>query len=123
VSAVLDSSVLIDVLRSRSPAVDYLLSLSAPPVCSEVTRIEILRGMRSNERSPTHRLLGSLAWQPVDDRVAELARELGRRYLRSHTGIDLADLCVAATATLLDLPLATANVKHYPMFPDLVPPY
>jgi predicted nucleic acid-binding protein len=33
------------------------------------------------------------------------------------------DLIVAATAKLLDRPLATCNVKHYPMFPRLKAPY
>jgi hypothetical protein len=45
------------------------------PTCSEVTRVEVLRGMRSHERRVTERFL------------------------------------------------ATLNVRHFPMFPNLEPAY
>jgi predicted nucleic acid-binding protein len=35
----------------------------------------------------------------------------------------VADLLVGATAERLQLPLATLNVRHYPMFPGLEPAY
>ena len=37
--------------------------------------------------------------------------------------IGLADYLVAATADLHGLPLATLNVKHFPMFDDLRAPF
>jgi predicted nucleic acid-binding protein len=122
-SALLDTSVLIDVLRGRGEAVQYLLTLTARPMCSEVSRIEILRGMRSPERASTLRLLASLDWYPVDAEVAELAGRWGRRYRHSHPGIGLADLCTGATAQLLRLPLGTTNVRHFPMFASLKAAY
>jgi predicted nucleic acid-binding protein len=122
-SAVLDTSVLIDVLRGQRGAVQYLLSLPARPVCSEVSRVEILRGVRSSERVPTIRLLASLDWHPVEAEVAELAGRWGRRYRRSHPGVGVADLCIAATAQVLRLPLATGNIRHFPMFAGLEAAY
>jgi len=35
----------------------------------------------------------------------------------------VADLLIAATAGQLNLPLATTNVRHFPMFTGLKPPY
>ena len=61
-SVVLDTTVLIDILRGRSEARGFYLGLREGPVCSELTRLEVLRGMRSDERSPTFRLLASLQW-------------------------------------------------------------
>lgn len=119
----LDTSVLIDVLRGSEPAADWMSSLGEIPVCSELTRAEVLRGVRSRERGPTERLLSSLRWMPVDEPVSRRAGELGRQYRRSHPGLSIVDLVIAATAELLEAELATANIRHYPMFPSLAPPY
>ncbi|HYV15498.1 MAG TPA: type II toxin-antitoxin system VapC family toxin [Conexibacter sp.] len=120
---VLDSSVLIDFLRGSSAALRWMETLDELPLCSEVTRAEVLRGVRSAERSPTDRLLQTLRWAPVDEAVSRRAGELGRRHRRSHRGIGVADLLIAATALVHGAELATANVRHYPMFPGLAPPY
>jgi len=119
----LDTSVLIDVLRGSEVAAGWLASLDDVPSCSELTRAEVLRGVRSPERAPTDRLLSALRWVSVDEPVSRRAGELGRQYRRSHPGLSIADLVIAATAQLLDAALATANVRHYPMFPGLAPPY
>ncbi|MGH9000661.1 MAG: type II toxin-antitoxin system VapC family toxin, partial [Acidimicrobiia bacterium] len=34
-----------------------------------------------------------------------------------------ADFLIAATSSLLDAELLTTNVRHFPMFPKLAPPY
>ena len=70
----------------------------------------------------TRRLLAGLGWHPVDGRVAELAGNWRRQFLASHR-LDVPDLCVAATAEVLGLPLMTSNIKHFPMFPGLAVPY
>lgn len=79
--------------------------------------------MRSVEEPRTRRLLASFEWHAVDERIAEEAGQLGRRWLRSHGGIVIADLIVAATAKVLDLELLTCNIRHYPMLPGLTAPY
>ena len=98
-------------------------SLPAVPTCSEVTRAEILQGLRSSERDRAEALFVVLHWTDVDEKIARRAGELGRRYRRSHPGLALADLLIAATALELDQPLATANTRHFPMFARLRPPY
>ena len=119
----LDTSVLIDVLRGSEAAADWLQSLTEVPACSELTRAEVLRGVRSPERSRTERLLAALRWVPVDEPVSRRAGELGRRYRRSHPGLSIVDFAIAATAELLEAELATANLRHYPMFTGLAAPY
>jgi hypothetical protein len=59
----------------------------------------------------------------VDEPIARLAGEFGRKWRRSHPGISPADLAIAATAGQLDAKLATTNVRHFPMFKGLRPPY
>lgn len=119
----LDTSVLIDVLRGSPSAADWLGALGEVPICSELTRAEVLRGVRLPERSRTERLLGSLRWVAVDEPVSRRGGELGRQYRRSHPGLSIVDFLIAATAQLLDADLATTNVRHYPMFAELMPPY
>lgn len=122
-SAVLDTTVLIDVLRGHPQAVDFVVTLEQVPVCSEVTRVEVLRGLRSAERGAAEHLFQRLRWIPVDEATARAAGEFGRRLRRSHSGIGVADLVIAATAEQLGLPLATTNVRHFPMVKGLRPPY
>lgn len=118
-----DTTVIIDLLRGIQPAVAWASSLSGRPTCSEVTRVEVLRGMRTHERRATERLLGAMSWIPIDEVIARRAGELGRTWRRSHQGIASADLIIAATAEELGMELATLNVRHFPMFRGLTAPY
>jgi len=124
-TVLVDTSILIDYLRGHAGAAELLERerTSAPIHASEITRLEVLAGMREEETGPTTWLLGSLRWRAVDAEVAEKAGELGRSWLPSHRGIDSADLAIAATAILLDARLLTLNVRHFPMFGDLARPY
>ena len=122
-SVLLDTSIVIDILRGVPRALDYARSLTEPPTCSEITRAEVLRGLRSDERRTTERLFGAIRWASVDEPIARRAGELGRRYRRSHRGLGTADLIIAATAIELDLELATLNLRHFPMFAGLEAPY
>ena len=112
----LDSTVVIDLLRGHRAALDYVLSLGTVPAASEITRVEVLRGVRSGERRLTERLLGTFRWLPLDEAVARRAGDLGRRWRASHRGLATADLVIAATALEHELDLATLNVRHFPMF-------
>ncbi|MFD4421337.1 PIN domain-containing protein [Agromyces sp. NPDC058484] len=124
-TVVVDSSVIIDVLRGNDSAVGVLrVARSAGPLhASEISRLEILAGMRAHEERMTRGLLEIFTWHPVDGEIAEIAGELGRRWLPGNRGIDGPDLAIAATAIALEADLLTRNVKHFPMFDGLTPPY
>jgi predicted nucleic acid-binding protein len=97
-----DTSVLIDVLRGERAAVECLRTAreSGPLHASEVTRLEALAGMRPSEEAATRSLFGAFVWHPLDEKIAEIAGELGRKWLRGNRGIDSADLAIAATAVV-----------------------
>ncbi len=124
-TVLVDTSVLIDYLRGDARAADLLerYRRSRPLHASEISRLEVLAGMRASEDGGTRMLLSTLVWHPVDSDVAEHAGALGRKWLPSHGGIDSADLAIAATAMRLDAELLTRNVRHFPMFTGLQPPY
>ena len=90
---------------------------------SVITNTEIIGGVRSPERREVTRLLNSVRSLPVTDVIAHRAGELRRRYRRSHAAIGLVDYLIAATALVYGLELATLNIKHFPMFADLKPPF
>nr|WP_274637832.1 type II toxin-antitoxin system VapC family toxin [Microbacterium bovistercoris] len=124
-TVVVDTSILIDVLRGELAAAAVLRKAraSGPLQASEVTRLEVLAGMRPREEGATRALFAAFTWHSVDERIAEIAGELGRQWLPGNRGIDSADLAIAATAVALDAGLLTRNVKHFPMFSGLSAPY
>lgn len=122
----LDTNVLVEVLRGRTSAREWLVRARAETgrlAASVVTATEVIGGMRSAERSSVGRLLGALDLVAVDELIAHRAGELLRSYRRSHQGIDVIDYLVAATAQLHGMELATLNVRHFPMFDDLQAPF
>jgi len=125
VTVLVDTSVIIDYLQGHQGAEKVLEKerVAAPLHASEITRLEVLAGMRTNEESGTRSFLSIFIWHPVDTLIAERAGELGQRWLPSHRSIDSADLAIAATAMVIGCKLLTCNVKHFPMFTDLKKPY
>lgn len=122
----LDTSVLVDHLRNDSRATGLLLEANqrGDDLWAVVlTRAELVRGMRPSEAARTHQLMDSLNWLDVTSDLADQAGELSRTYRSSHGGIDLVEFTIAAAAETLQAQLMTRNVKHFPMFPDLQPPY
>ena len=124
---VLDTSVLIDHLRGRPKAATAIIPRAIARDdelwSSYVVRAEVLAGMREVEEAATRDLLRLITWVDVDESLSEAAGALGRRFLSSHPGIEVADLIVAALAQHLDAELKTTNVKHFPMFKGLKAPY
>lgn len=120
-----DTSVIIDYLRGHPGAEEVLGAerLREPLHASEITRLEVLAGMKASEERATRALLSTFIWHSVDSPIAERAGKLGQDWLASHHSIDSADLAIAATAIVTECKLLTCNVKHFPMFPSLLKPY
>ncbi len=109
-------------LRGREPALARLTA-AADRVASELTRYEVLVGMRAHEEGATEDLLAVLEWVPVTESVTRLAAALAREFQAAHGGIEDADYLIAATAIELGARLVTTNVRHFPMFDGLEPAY
>ncbi len=120
-----DSDVLIAHLRGLTSAGDWLVSArdAGPLTISVVSIAELIGGMRTVERREVWQLLASFRVEPATEIIARRAGDMMRRYRRSHNGIGLGDYLIAATADVQGLELATLNVRHFPMFEHLRPPF
>jgi predicted nucleic acid-binding protein len=120
-----DSDVLIAHLRGVAAARDWLVGArnDGPLTISVVSIAELIGGMRTVERREVWRLLASFRVEPATEIIARRAGDMMRRYRRSHNRIGLGDYLIAATADVQGLELATLNVRHFPMFERLQPPF
>ncbi|MCV6983568.1 type II toxin-antitoxin system VapC family toxin [Mycolicibacterium pulveris] len=120
-----DSDILIAHLRGLEAARDWLIEArgEGPLAISVVSIAELVGGMRSVERREVWQLLASFRTEPATEIVARRAGHFRRRYRASHPGIGLGDYLIAATADVKGYQPATLNVKHFPMFKNLRPPF
>ena len=121
----IDSTVLVDVLRGQPTAEAFLADAYRSQELLSVTpvRTEVLGGVRDEMVIPTFTLLRRIEWIDVTVELADVAAALQRRYRPAHVGIGVVDYLLAAAAIELGGAVATSNVRDYPMFPGLQPPY
>ncbi len=114
---VLDSDVIIEILRGRSVTVDAAAALeetAVPTYCTPVSWAEISAGVRPGEERATQAFFEVRGELVLDGRVGRRAAEYLARYARSH-GVEVADALVAAATVVSGLRLWTLNRGHYPM--------
>lgn len=113
----LDSDIIIEVLRGREEVVDATLALESSGVatyCSPVAWAEIYAGVRPGEEALTRAFFETRGEVILDARAGRRAGEYLARYARSH-GVEITDALVAAAAATTGLRLWTLNRRHYPM--------
>jgi predicted nucleic acid-binding protein len=119
----LDTCVLVDLLRPQQKAAGYLRTQATRPAVSVVTLTELIAGANSRkEELLIDKIMGSMLILPVTEIIARRAGQWLKHYKPSH-GVEVPDALIAATAEEHRLPLATLNLKHFPMFPKLKAAY
>jgi predicted nucleic acid-binding protein len=115
----LDTCILIDLLRGREAAVAFISGLKSTPAISAITATELIAGARGKvEEEAIDRILATYEVAEIDLEIARLAGDYVRDFGKSH-GVDPIDALIAATAKSKELDLATLNIKHFPMFKGL----
>lgn len=111
---VLDSDVLIDVLRGHPPAVEWFAGLGTDwPEVPGLVVMELIQD--SNDKAQLQRTMKlveplPIVWPTVEQ--CDRALSNFRRFHLSH-GLGLLDALIAACATGRSSTLLTFNVKHY----------
>ena len=110
-----DTDILINFLRGREKARDYLFSLleESTMYCSVISIAEIHAGMKEHEKEKTTELIDSLNIVDITREIAEKAGIYKRDERKQFLELD--DCFIAATAFVKGAILATGNGKHYPM--------
>ena len=115
----IDSDVLIEVLRGRDPEIlekwVELADSEDMVLCSPISVAELWHGVRPKEHIVVARLLGALLCVPINAETGEQAGQYLREYHKSH-GVELGDALIAAAAAQHRAVLWTRNRKHYPMY-------
>jgi predicted nucleic acid-binding protein len=114
----LDTNILIDVLRGEAVALAWLEQQQQPRI-SVITWIEVLVGCREGEGGTVQAWLETFPRVPLDDAIAgETVR------LRQRHGLKVPDAIILATARCGTLTLATRNRRDFPLeLGDVLHPY
>ncbi|MEX0993543.1 MAG: PIN domain-containing protein [Solirubrobacterales bacterium] len=118
----LDTTVLVDVLRGREGAARGLLMLrergDTPCTCA-INVEETVRGLREGERDRAAALLTGLTVIPLGRSEGELAGRWRGDYAKRGRTLAQADCLIASAASLSRSRLATGNPKDFPMTDQL----
>lgn len=119
----IDTDVLIEYLRGRDKAVEYLESLTSDLYLSVISVAELFAGVKSDEEGKSlEQLLQAFVILPVTEKTARLGGLYRREYKPSH-GTGLADALIAATSEVSGANLVTLNRRHFPMIYGITVPY
>jgi predicted nucleic acid-binding protein len=114
----LDTSVIVDLLRERRGRRDLLSSLVQQghrlAYCA-INVTEIWAGMRSSEAGEAADFFSRLEYVEVTFEIARTAGSLILEWRRKGRTLELPDAMIAAVALHLGLTLATDNRKDFPM--------
>lgn len=113
----LDTTVLIDVLRDR-PVRQRVLELQATgqvPFTCAVNVEEVARGLRPEERASCRDLVESLRLAPLGVEEGWRAGQWRQRFATRGVTLSQSDCLIAAAALGVRARLATGNPRHFPM--------
>jgi hypothetical protein len=117
---ILDSDVMIDVLRQYLPAITWLEMLGDEEIILPgFVVMELLQGCRNKaEQESVENVLAPFETVWPSAETCDEALGVFTSYHLSHR-IGLLDALIGQTAVALDLPLYTFNRKHYAVIPNL----
>jgi hypothetical protein len=117
-TVLVDTDVVIEVLRGRNPAFtenwQRLAASQTAILISPVTIAEVGAGVRPREKDAIARLFAPLICVSIDALIGHCAGEYLLRYAKSHD-VEIGDALIAASAVQANAALWTRNRKHYPM--------
>lgn len=118
----LDSTVVIDLLRRRPGAVERLRAVHVAgdePYTCAIVALEVSEGLRTREREAAAALFEGLRVAPLGVGEGRLAGWWRQRYRSRGRTLQQGDCLIAAAAVGVDARLATGSPKDFPM-PDVI---
>ena len=120
---VVETDITIDFLRGEKKAISHFKSISDLICFSSITIAEIYSGIKNQkEEKVIEKLFTIFPIIDVTNEIGKLAGKLVKQYRPSHS-VEIPNAIIAATCSIAHADLHTFNIKHYPMFAGLKPPY
>jgi predicted nucleic acid-binding protein len=122
---VLDTDILIDVLRGHQPAIAWFTTLSELPSVSGFVVMELIQNCQNKQEvNQVFRLTAPLSLIWLTEADCDNALSDFSKY-RLSDGVGLLDSLIAHCAVSKNKTLCTFNVKHYRVIPNLkiIQPY
>ena len=119
---VLDTDIVIDLLKKQPKVVNRFLSLVASQTAfliSPIVVAEVYAGAFKREHKDIEAFFGMCQHVDADSDTGRIAGLYANQYRKAFQGISLEDYLLAATAKAHRCPLWTGNRKHYPMTEDV----
>jgi predicted nucleic acid-binding protein len=113
---VIDSCVFIDYFRTRNRSISLLQRLleNDPDVfVSVIAKYEVLCGSKNTDSFFWQETFRMFVILPVDEAIIKIGCQIYQQLKRDRCLIDMADILIAATAIVNELPLATINYNHF----------
>ncbi len=116
---VLDTDILIDILRGYAPAVEWLATLEEQPVVVSLSVMELVQGCRNRqELAVVEQLIAPLGvWYPGEEEMQQALRLFQANYLRCR--LSIIDAIIGSVCVVRDGVLCTFNTRHYRCIGDL----
>jgi len=118
-STVLDTNVLIEILKNNQQTIKQVESLSPPLFVSVISAMELIYGALNNkELKKLQQFLSLFTIIQLNEKVSQQAFALIAKYAKSHT-LDIPDALIAASCLENNKILFTYNRKDFCFIPKL----
>ena len=118
-----DTDILIDYLRGRDDARNYIDNTHDVIYISVITIAELYAGVRKGEESKELEMfIETFDVVSLNKNIAKAGGLYRNQYKPGH-GTGLADALIAASAQEVGAQVVTLNTRHFPMFNDVIQPY
>jgi len=116
----LDTNVLIEILKDNQKTLDKIASLQPPLYISSITAMELIYGAKNKkEVQELERFIQLFNIIYTTETISKKALQLVSEYAKSHT-LDIPDSLIAATALDHLFHFFTYNVKDFKFIPYLI---
>jgi tRNA(fMet)-specific endonuclease VapC len=116
---ILDTNVLIEILKGNQSTQEKISSLQAPFSVSSITAMELIYGaIHKREVQKLEKFIQLFDVIHLSEAISNKTFQLIKLYAKSHK-LDIPDALIASTALVQRAKLFTYNIKDFKFIPDL----
>ncbi|WP_187647278.1 type II toxin-antitoxin system VapC family toxin [Nitrosophilus labii] len=109
----LDTNILIEVLKNNRKIVEFLNGLEDEVIISSITQMELFYGaFNKMEIKKLEKFFLNFEIVYIDEEISKIATNLVKKYSKSHN-LNIPDSLIAATAIKKNCYLCTLNLKDF----------